>query len=204
MPVPVRLPRRVCLGAAAAALLATAPFAASVSASSLPPPTRPALSIKVDNGTMSSKAKQVHTYTVLLRNLGSTDLRDISLTESLPSGVALLDAGGGSAVVGPDTQVTWTVDLPAGQQLVRTVEARVDRLPTGNGVASTACARIGDSTVPVVCSTDVDQLPAKVADTAGLTTTTVLGGVVAALTAAGAGAWYFVRRRRAAAVAAAD
>lgn len=202
--MPVRPPRRACLGTAAAAAVLAAWSAVPASGSSLPPPTRPALAIKVDNGSMTTKPGQEHTYTVLLRNLGSTDLRDVTLTETLPAGVVLLDPGGGAVAAGADTQVTWTVDLPTGQQLVRSVEARVDRLPDDNGVASTACARLGDSSVPVVCSTDVDRLPAEVADTAGLSTTTWLGGSLAALAATGAAAWYFVRRRRAAAPVAAD
>ncbi|UGQ10143.1 DUF11 domain-containing protein [Yinghuangia sp. ASG 101] len=199
--MPVRSPRRACLGTAAAVALVAVWPAAPASGSSLPPPTRPALAIKVDNGSMTSKPGQVHTYTVLLRNLGSTDLRDVTLTETLPSGVSLLDAGGGAVSAGADTQVTWTVALPTGQQLVHTVKARVDRLPDEHGVATTACARLGDSTVPVVCSTDVDRLPAEVADTAGPSTTTLLGGSVAALAAFGGAAWYVVRRRRAAAAA---
>lgn len=202
--MPVRSPRRACLGTAAAVALATVWRAAPAAGSSLPPPTRPALAIKVDNGSMTSKPGQEHTYTVLLRNLGSTDLRDVTLTETLPGGVAVLDGGGGAVLAGADTQITWTVDLPTGQQLVRTVETRVDKLSDEHGVATTACARLGDSSVPVVCSTDVDRLPAEAADTAGLSTTTLLGGIVAALTVIGGAAWYVVRRRRASGAVAAD
>lgn len=196
--MPVRPPGRVCLGTAAAVVLAAVSSPVPASGSSLPPPTRPALALKVDNGTMTSKPGQVHTYAVLLRNLGATDLRDVRVTETLPAGVTLLDAGGGTVLAGADTQVTWTVDLPVGHHLVHTVEARVDRLPDEHGVTSTACARLGDSSVPVVCSTDADRLPAEAADTAGVSTTTLLGGIAAALVVAGAAAWYFVRRRRAA------
>lgn len=165
---------------------------------SLPPPTRPALSIKVDDGVVKTKNRQVHTYQVLLRNLGPVDLAGMTLVETLPPGMSALSATGGGAVRGAD--VSWTVDLPAGQSLTRTVRARVDKLPSGHGLAATACALLADSTVPVVCSTDMDRLPSKaeLADAAGMPRTTLYGGIAAALVLAGGTVWFVLRRRRAA------
>lgn len=185
--------------AAAGLLLAAAPTAA---ADGLPAPTRPALSIKVDDDTTKTKAKQVHTYTVKLRNLGSTNLRQMVLTETLPVGMSLISATDGGALNGADGQIVWTVDVLVGQEVTRTIKARVDKLPAGHGIASTACARLAGSNVPVVCSTDLDQLPTEAELAAAAGTTATLYGITASLLVAGGGAWY-VRRRRKNATAAA-
>lgn len=186
-------PAGAALVLAAAVLVGACGLAA---ADELPAPTRPALSIKVDDGTMRTRTKQVHTYTVRLRNLGSADLNGMGLTETLPSGVALVSATDGGAADGG--RVAWTVDLPAGQELIRTVQARVDKLPPGPGVASTACAHLAGTTVPVVCSTDLNQIPsdAELADAAGLPKATLYGVIAAGLAAVGGAVWWFLRRRR--------
>lgn len=187
-----RIAAAVVLAGAGGLLTAAGPWAA---ADSLPTPSRPALSIKVDDGSVKTRPGQVHTYTIRLRNLGSTDLNGMAVTESLPGGTTLVGSADGGST-GPDGQITWTVDLPVGQEVVRVVKARVDKLPSGNGIASTACARLAGSTVPIVCSTDFDQIPrAELAAATGVGTITLLGGAVGA-TALGVGTWYFLRRRR--------
>ncbi|MDI2126296.1 hypothetical protein [Yinghuangia seranimata] len=162
------------------------------------PPSRPALSIKVDDGTMKTAEHREHTYTVRLRNLGSTDIDQLTMVETLPVGLTLVSATEGGAPGGHEGQIAWTVDLPAGGEVVRAVKARVDKLPQGRGIASTACAQLAGSAVPVVCSTDVDQLPsdAELAAAAGLPKSTVYGGIAATLAATGIGTWYVMRRRR--------
>lgn len=182
--------------ACAVGLLSAAAAAAPAAAEGMPTPTRPALSIKVDDGTVKTKPKQVHTYTIRLRNLGSTDLNSMSLTESLPGGTTLVGTADGGTTRA-DGAITWTVDLPVGQEVVRTVKARVDKLPSGNGIASTACIHLSGSAVPLVCSTDLDQIPsdAELASATGLRTT-LFGGGAAAVAALGIGTWYVMRRRR--------
>ncbi|MEU8132650.1 hypothetical protein [Streptodolium elevatio] len=188
------------LAGAGGLLTATGP---SAGAETLPTPSRPALSIKVDDGSVKTRPGQVHTYTIRLRNLGSTDLNGMAVTEALPGGTTLVGSADGGTT-GADGQITWTVDLPVGQEVVRTVKARVDTLPPGNGIASTACARLAGSTVPIVCSTDLDQIPrAELASSSGVGTFTLFGGAALGAAALGGGTWYFLRRRRRAAPAAA-
>ncbi|WP_436773768.1 hypothetical protein [Yinghuangia sp. YIM S09857] len=178
---------------------ATAP----VGAEGLPTPSRPALSIKVDDGSVKTRPGQVHTYTIRLRNLGSADLNGMSVTETLPAGTTLVGSADGGST-GADGQITWTFDLPVGQEVVRTVKARVDKLPSGNGIASTACAKLAGSTVPIVCSTDLDRIPrAELASATGVGAFTLFGGAAVAVAALGGGTWYYLRRRRRAAAPAA-
>ncbi|WTW94322.1 DUF11 domain-containing protein [Streptomycetaceae bacterium NBC_01309] len=195
-----RIAAAVVLAGTGGLLTAAGPWAV---ADSLPTPSRPALSIKVDDGSVKTRPGQVHTYTIRLRNLGSTDLNGMAVTESLPGGTTLVGSADGGST-GPDGQITWTVDLPVGQEVVRIVKARVDKLPSGNGIASTACARLAGSTVPIVCSTDFDQIPrAELAAATGVGTITLLGGGAVGAAALGVGTWYFLRRRRRAAAPAA-
>ncbi|MCF2530478.1 DUF11 domain-containing protein [Yinghuangia soli] len=192
----MRIRRTAATLSAAGLLAAAAPVAA---ADSLPAPTRPALSIKVDDGATKTRAKQEHTYVVRLKNLGSTDLDRMAVTETLPSGMTLVSAGEGGTRNDGSSEVMWTVDLPAGQEVTRTLKARVDKLPSGQAMASTACARLAGSSVPIVCSTDLDQLPTKaeLAAAAEMPRTTLYGGIAAAVLAVGGGTWWVLRRRRA-------
>nr|HID12668.1 DUF11 domain-containing protein [Anaerolineae bacterium] len=64
------------------------------------------------------------TVTVTLTNTGTGHLYDVVVTDTLPTGLAFLDATPGHSVNGQD--VTWTVDsLVVGQQQVFTITARV-------------------------------------------------------------------------------
>jgi hypothetical protein len=189
--------RLAVLGTAAA--LACLPAAAA--ADPLPPVPQPAVSVRVDDGTMNTAERRVHTYTIRARNIGAVALETVSLTTRLPNGTFLLASDGSPDTLGG--QLTWTVDLPVGGEVVRTVKARVDVLPDdGGGLAATACVRLAGMSDQLVCSTDLDELPddADSASSAGFFSTATLLGTIAAVVAAIAGAgWYTSRRRGSAA-----
>lgn len=185
--------RLAVLGTAAA--LACLPAAAA--ADPLPDVPQPAVSIRVDDGTMNTAERRVHTYTIRARNIGAVVLETVSLTATLPNGTFLLASDGSPDTLGG--RLTWTVDLPVGGEVVRTVKARVDVLPDdGGGLAATACVRLAGMSDQLVCSTDLDELPddADSASSAGFFSTATLLGTIAAVVAAIVGAGWYTSRRR--------
>lgn len=193
------------LPAGAAAADEPEPGGETVSSGTLAPSGQAAVSVRVDDGTTETGAKREHTYTIRLRNIGAVPLSALTLTEALPSGMSAIRTDGAAA--GADGRLAWTVDLPTGGEVVRTVKARVDRIPDGRGLASTACVVLPGESAPLVCSTDIDELPgdADLAASASLFgTMTLVGGITALTAAIGGAVWFVVRRRRTARVAPAD
>ncbi|MEU8384641.1 hypothetical protein, partial [Streptosporangium sp. NPDC048865] len=126
-----------------------------VRAGELGPPT---LSIGVDNGRTSARKGDRLTYTVTVRNIGTTDARGLHLTQSLPEGLRFLSADrGGRARPG---QVTWAVDLKAGRNATVHTTAEVQDTP-GHllRLATVACASAMKGGRPIVCATHSDRLP---------------------------------------------
>ena len=147
---------RAVLGAAAV-LLGLLP-AGAASAAPTPSPG-PQLSIAVDDGRPAAKAGDRLTYTVTLTNLGTTRVRDLTLTQSVPAGAKLVDAGAGGDL--REGQVRWEVDLQASQK--RTVKTTLELGRTPEQVlrlATVACASTSAKAAPVVCAADSNLLPA--------------------------------------------
>ncbi|MFD8560812.1 hypothetical protein ACWDOR_06945 [Streptosporangium canum] len=159
----------VCGAGAALILVLAAPAAASPSK---PHPhedggkkaaeTAPTLSISVDNGRTSAKEGDRLSYTVTVRNIGTTDASDLRLTQSLPAGLKLVSADrDGRAKAG---HVTWTVDLKAGRNAAFHTTAEVRATPDDLlRLATVACASAEADDKPIVCATHSDQLPAGAA-----------------------------------------
>ncbi|MER5419195.1 hypothetical protein [Streptosporangium roseum] len=122
----------------------------------------PTLSIGVDNGRTSAKEGDRLSYTVTVRNIGTTDASDLRLTQSLPTGLKLVSADrDGKAKAG---HVTWTVDLKAGRNATFHTTAEVQATPDDLlRLATVACASAEADDKPIVCATHSDQLPAGAA-----------------------------------------
>ncbi|MGV9775709.1 hypothetical protein [Streptosporangium sp. NPDC003464] len=124
--------------------------------------TAPTLSISVDNGRTSARQGDRLSYTVTVRNTGTTDADDLRLTQSLPAGLKLLSADRhGEAEPG---RVVWTVDLKAGKDTAFHTTAEVQATPDDLlRLATVACASTEAADRPIVCATHSDELPAGAA-----------------------------------------
>ncbi|MFJ2030380.1 hypothetical protein [Streptosporangium sp. NPDC087985] len=122
----------------------------------------PRLSISVDNGRTAVKEGDRLTYTVTVHNIGTSKVRGLNLTQSLPTGLHFVSADGhGTADKG---QVRWTVDVPAGKDATFHTTAEVQATPEDLlRLATVACASTQADDKPLVCATHSDQLPAGAA-----------------------------------------
>lgn len=122
----------------------------------------PSLSISIDNGRTTAEKGDKLTYTVTVRNVGTTRARDLGLTQTLPPGLKFVSADGrGSA---SKDRVSWSVNVPPGKEAVVHTTAEVGDTPEDLlRLASVACANIEGSDKPIVCATHSDQLPAGAA-----------------------------------------
>ncbi|MER6825864.1 hypothetical protein ABT352_07740 [Streptosporangium sp. NPDC000563] len=122
----------------------------------------PSLSISIDNGRTAAEEGDRLTYTVKVRNTGATRVRELDLTQTLPTGLRFVSADGqGSASKG---QVRWSVDVPPGKEATFHTVAEVGATPADLlRLASIACASIEGNDRPIVCATHSDQLPAGAA-----------------------------------------
>lgn len=158
-------------GLGAVLVVALATSAAAASALKPPPETNggkevagatPKLSISVDNGRTAAKEGDRLTYTVAVRNIGTTDARKLHLTQSMPPGLRFVSADGHGSV--RDGQVVWTADVPAGKDVTFHTTAQVQATPEDLlRLATVACAAAGSEGKPIVCAAHSDQLPAGAA-----------------------------------------
>ncbi|MFF0740010.1 hypothetical protein ACFYVL_06375 [Streptomyces sp. NPDC004111] len=117
----------------------------------------PAMSIALTNGVETVAAGTKVAYTVTVRNQGPRHLTGLRVEQELPAGASAGAAGQRASVVGG--KAVWTVDVRAHGSAVLTSTARVAARGTGAlRAASTACAYLPKSHVPVVCSSDMDLL----------------------------------------------
>ncbi|GAA1427309.1 hypothetical protein GCM10009616_04140 [Microlunatus lacustris] len=143
--------------AAAATLLCLGSAPASAAPRSTPAP--PQLSIAVDNGSDRAASGDELSYVITLTNVGTEDVSDLLVTQSLPPGTSLIsaDADGEKKKEG----VEWEVDLEANEKT--TFKTNVELADTPAEVlrlAIVACAKVSAKAAPVVCASDSDLLPA--------------------------------------------
>ncbi|WP_018683779.1 DUF11 domain-containing protein [Actinokineospora enzanensis] len=153
----------------------------------------PRLSIAVDNAHLSAVPGDRLAYTVTLRNLGTTDVTGLEITQSVPSGLRF-DAAEPAGTTAASA-VTWNVDLaPAGQAVFHSTMTVVDSDVDRDRLATVACAHAGDDGPPLVCAAHSARIPVEVASAKDSWVTRnrwyFAGGVIAA-----AGAALFIRRR---------
>ena len=152
-------------------IVATANAAGAAGVAQAPAPQ---LSIAVDDGHPSAAAGDTLTYAITVRNLGSTPVTGLHVTQSVPSGLTFGSAdSAGQATPGT---VTWVVDLNATG--TATVHSTMSVSATPKELlrlATVACASVFATAPPIVCASDSDLLPAG-RQSAATRTTTRSGG----------------------------
>jgi uncharacterized repeat protein (TIGR01451 family) len=118
----------------------------------------PAVSISIDNGRTAVAAGDRVTYTVTVRNIGTTAAR-LRVSQVMPAGLTFIAADRqGRPRHG---QVTWPVSVAAGRHTVLRATMLVQRPPAGDRLlAAVACAAVDGDRRPLVCASDSDRLPA--------------------------------------------
>lgn len=163
MPTPPRTPSRLAraalasLAAVAAVLCWSTPVAAAPKPA--PSPAGPQLSIAVDNGLDTAASGDELSYVITLTNVGTEDLSDLLVTQSLPPGTSLVRADAeGDEKTG---LVQWEVDLRATKKVTFKTSLKLADTPAEVlRLASVACAKVSVKAPPVVCAADSDMLPA--------------------------------------------
>jgi uncharacterized repeat protein (TIGR01451 family) len=227
--VPARAVLAVVLALAVAAMLststagatATAPAQESPASTELSAPevpdamTGPQLRIEIDNGRTSTTAGDTLDYTVTVENLGTDDVAQLEVSQTVPQGMSFGSADGGGTAEAD--VVRWTTDLAADETATFHTTMTVTETPGDLlRLATVACATEAEADAPLVCATHSDELPAGAAAAAAASTidpgtTTqegsggspsvpaIAGGVVAVAVIVAAGV--FLARRRHASLA---
>lgn len=122
----------------------------------------PQLSIAIDNGRTSTAAGDSLTYTIDIRNLGTTEVSQLGVTQSVPAGLTFESAdSAGSAAA---EVVTWRIDLKPSATATVHSTMTVGATPADLlRLATVACARMSSDDPPIVCAAHSDQLPAGAA-----------------------------------------
>jgi uncharacterized repeat protein (TIGR01451 family) len=163
----------VALGVTMAALLSTPPVLAAEATDTAPAigarsateglaSSAPQLSIAVDNGHTTAAAGDRLTYTISVQNLGTADVTDLHVTQSMPAGLKFKSAD--SAGKPKAESVNWTLDLKAADEIKVHSTMTVANTPRELlRMATVACASTSADDPPVVCASHSDQLPAGAA-----------------------------------------
>ena len=119
----------------------------------------PQLSIAVDNGHASAATGDTLTYAITVRNLATTPVTRLQVTQSMPAGLTFgsADAAGSSGA----GSVRWQVDVVGGG--VATLHSTMIVAATPRELlrlATVACASTAGTEAPIVCASDSDLLPA--------------------------------------------
>jgi uncharacterized repeat protein (TIGR01451 family) len=162
-PNPVRTAALALGFALSAALALASPVAATADSG-------PQLSIAIDDGEESAGAGDTLTYAVTIDNLGTSRVKKLRVSMSMPDGLELVSADheGAERKAG----VVWSVDLAPGGRATLHTTLEVGRTPVDLlRLATVACAALPPATSPVVCASDSDELAAgaaaRVASAAG-------------------------------------
>lgn len=130
------------------------------------PVSGPQLSIAVADGRESVVAGDRLGYTVTVRNLGSTNLTGLQVSQTVPAGAVVKSVD--SAGVAGHGAIRWRVRVkPAATVVLHATMAVGETPPDLLRLASVACATIGGDGRPIVCATHSDELPAGAAEAAG-------------------------------------
>ena len=145
----------VICGLASIMMLTGGPAAAA-------PVEAPQLSITVDNGRTSTTAGDTLDSAVTIRNLGSSAVTGLLVTQTVPAGLVFGSADT-DGVAGPEG-ISWTMDLaPTAETVVRSTMTVSDTPPELLRMATVVCAALSSDGPPIVCASDSDQLPAGAA-----------------------------------------
>jgi uncharacterized repeat protein (TIGR01451 family) len=125
-------------------------------------PQGPALAVTVSDGRQAARPGDLLTYTVTVRDTGSTDSPGVTVTQTLSAGLAFVSASDhGAAAKG---RVSWSAGIAAGRARTFHVTAKVTNPPASLlRLSAVACVTPHGSTHPVVCAAHLDRLPAAAA-----------------------------------------
>ncbi|HEY2794311.1 MAG TPA: hypothetical protein VGJ28_18250, partial [Micromonosporaceae bacterium] len=99
------------------------------------------------------------TYTIKVRNLGTTNADALQISQTLPPGLKLVSSDHGGTV--RDAQVSWILNLKPGEESTVATVGQVGTTPDDLlRLASIACATTEGGRKPLVCATHSDLLPA--------------------------------------------
>lgn len=150
------------LGAALAVVLATAlaPATATAQAATAPTAVTAAqLSVAITNGRTSVSVGDQLDYTITARNLGTTELTGLEVTQSVGRGLRFESADPVATV--RSTSIRWQTNIAAGSSATFTTKMTVITPPAGTlRIASVGCVNATVGGPPVVCATDSDPLVA--------------------------------------------
>ena len=188
------LHRHIAVAVGCAALAVMVPGAAAAAP--------PQLSIAVANDRQDVRTGDTLEYTVTIRNLGTSDVKALRVTQSAAPGLKVRSAepAGKTSAEG----LTWRVTVKAnGETTVRSTMTVVQAPKDTKRIATVACARTSPDAPPIVCASHSASLPAaaqakatSTQDHADAPTWWLAGGAVALLVAAAAFAYSRRRTRR--------
>jgi len=125
-------------------------------------PSTPQLSIAVDNGRTSTRPGDKLTYSIVVSNLGTTTIKGLRVTQSVPAGLKLVTTD--PAGVAKAGSVSWRLDLRATAKATIHTTMTVTNTPAELlRLATVACASLSAGKTPIVCASHSDQLPAGAA-----------------------------------------
>jgi uncharacterized repeat protein (TIGR01451 family) len=125
-------------------------------------PTTPQLSISVSDDADAAGPGDELTYTTVVANLGTSDVLDLTVTQTVPEGLEFTAADNGGALT--SSLVSWTVSVTASQSVTLSTTMTAGDTPEELlRLAVVACALVAPTEPPVVCASDSDILPAGVA-----------------------------------------
>ena len=96
---------------------------------------------------------------ITVTNLGTSKVRDLVITQSVPAGATFVSAD--DRGVHRAGTVTWKLTLKATKKVILHASMTVATTPAELlRLATVACAQISTTGAPLVCASDSDQLPA--------------------------------------------
>jgi uncharacterized repeat protein (TIGR01451 family) len=130
-----------------------------------PPRKIPGLTISVTDGRVAAAEGDRLTYTVNVRDTGTSAVPHLDITQTLSAGLEFLSASGDGA--DKAGHVTWRATLSAGGTRTFRVVALVTRTPPHvTRLAAVACAALPAGDRPIVCAAHLDKVPSAGAEPA--------------------------------------
>jgi len=120
----------------------------------------PQLSIAVENDHQDVRTGDTLEYTVTIRNLGTSDVKALRVTQSTAPGLKVKSAAQAGRR-GTDG-ITWRLNVKAsGAATVHSTMTVVQAPKDTKRIATVACARMSADAPPIVCATHSARLPAS-------------------------------------------
>jgi uncharacterized repeat protein (TIGR01451 family) len=143
------------------------------------------LSVSIDDQRTGAAGGERLTYTIRVRNNGPDAVSSARISQRLPAALEPMTASLGGVV--SRSEASWTVDVPARDEVAVSLTARVGSSRNDYPrLVTTGCVGSSGAATPSVCSSDVNALRLPPRSNAG---SWLLGGFLLLLAAIGAGLW---------------